>query len=49
MREILIQNAQLVNEGELSQKDLLILGEKIAKISNHIEPTGREELRTMVG
>ena len=34
MREILIQNAHLVNEGELCQKDLLIRGEKIAKILN---------------
>ena len=49
MREILIQNAQLVNEGELSQKDLLILGEKIAKISNRIEPTGSEELIDATG
>ncbi len=44
MRGILIQNAQLVNEGQVSQKDLLISGEKIEKISNHIEPMGNEEL-----
>jgi dihydroorotase len=44
MREVLIQNANLVNEGELHQKDLLIRGEKIAKISNHIAPNGSEEL-----
>tara|TARA_B100001175_G_scaffold310808_1_gene314366 strand:+ start:5642 stop:6979 length:1338 start_codon:yes stop_codon:yes gene_type:complete len=44
MKEKLIQNAQLVNEGEVSQKDLLIKGEKIKKISNCIEPTGSEEL-----
>ena len=44
MREVLIQNANLVNEGELHQKDLLIRGEKIAKISNHIAPTGSEKL-----
>lgn len=44
MREILIHNARLVNEGEVYQKDLLIRGEKIAKISNHIAPTGSEEL-----
>ena len=49
MREILIQNAQLVNEGELSQKDLLIRGEKIAKISNRIEPKGSEELIDATG
>lgn len=49
MSEILIQNAQLVNEGELSQKDLLIRGEKIAKISNRIEPTGSEELIDATG
>ena len=46
---ILIQNAQLVNEGRLSQKDLLIRGEKIAKISNRIEPTGSEELIDATG
>ena len=44
MREILIQNAQLVNEGKVSQKDLLIRGEKIAKIGNRIAPTAGEEL-----
>lgn len=44
MREILIQNAQLVNEGKVSQKDLLIRGEKIAKIGNRIAPTAAEEL-----
>ena len=44
MREILIHNAQMVNEGDLSQKDLLIRGEKIVKISHRIEPTGSEEL-----
>ena len=44
MREILIHNARLVNEGEVYQKDLLIRGEKIAKISNHIAPNGSEEL-----
>ena len=49
MRMILIQNAQLVNEGRLSQKDLLIRGEKIAKISNRIEPTGSEELIDATG
>jgi dihydroorotase len=49
MREILIQNAQLVNEGELCQKDLLIRGEKIAKISHHIAPTGSEELIDATG
>ena len=49
MREILIQNAQLVNEGELSQKDLLIRGEKISKIRNRIEPTGSEELIDATG
>ncbi len=44
MSEKLIQNAQLVNEGEVSQKDLLIKGDRIKKISNCIEPTGSEEL-----
>ena len=39
MREILIQNAQLVNEGKVFQKDLLIRGEKIQKISDHIPLT----------
>lgn len=44
MREILIQNAQLVNEGKISQKDLLIRGEKISKIADCIESTGSEEI-----
>lgn len=42
MREILIQNAQLVNEGEVSQRDLLIRGEKIEKIDKKISPRGKE-------
>lgn len=44
MREILIQNAQLVNEGEVSRKDLLIRGEKIEKINDHIAPGGNEQI-----
>ena len=44
MREILIQNAQLVNEGKISRKDLLIHGEKITKIADCIESTGSEEI-----
>ena len=44
MREILIQNAQLVNEGKISPKDLLIHGEKITKIADCIESTGSEEI-----
>ena len=49
MREILIQNAQLVNEGEVSQKDLLIRGAKIEKISDHISPTGIEKVIDATG
>ena len=44
VREILIQNAQLVNEGKVSQKDLLIRGEMIVRVANHIKPGGGEEL-----
>ncbi len=44
MKEILIQNAQLVNEGLVSQKDLLIRDEKIHKIANRILPRGNEEI-----
>ena len=44
MREILIKKAQLVNEGKVSQKDLLIKGEKIEKIGNHLSPNGNEEI-----
>ncbi|MEM1003455.1 MAG: dihydroorotase [Bacteroidota bacterium] len=36
MHQILIKNARLVNEGEVSLKDLLIEGEYISKIDNHI-------------
>ena len=49
MRELLIQNAIMVNEGKLSHKDLLVRGEKIAKISSHIKPTGSEELIDATG
>ena len=44
MREILIQNAQLLNEGMVSQKDLLIRGEKIERISNLILPVSYTHL-----
>lgn len=43
MKEILIQNAQLVNEGKVFQKDLLICGEKIEKIEDSIVPSGHEK------
>lgn len=43
MKEILIQNAQLVNEGKVFQKDLLIRGEKIEKIEDSIVPSGHEK------
>ena len=43
MREILIK-AQLVNEGKVSQKDLLIKGDKIEKIGNHLSINGNEEI-----
>jgi dihydroorotase len=49
MREILIYNAQMVNEGELTQKDLLIRGDKIVKISHRIVPKGNEELIDATG
>ena len=49
MRELLIQNALMVNEGKLSHKDLLVRDEKIAKISSHIKPTGNEELIDATG
>ena len=44
MREILIKKAQLVNEGKISQKDLLIKGDKIEKIGNHLSINGNEEI-----
>ena len=44
MREILIKKAQLVNEGKVSQKDLLIKGDKIEKIGNHLSLNGNEEI-----
>ena len=44
MKEILIKKAQLVNEGKVSQKDLLIRGDKIDKIGNHLSLNGNEEI-----
>ena len=49
MKEILIQNAQLVNEGRVSHKDLLILGEKIHKIEDRILPNGNEQIIDATG
>ena len=36
MHKTLIKNARLVNEGKISEKDLLIDGEYISKIENNI-------------
>mgnify|MGYP001239784701 FL=1 len=44
MREILIKDASLVNEGKVIQKDLLIKGETIALISNSICPLSSMEV-----
>ena len=36
MKKILLTNARLVNEGEIREGDLLIAGERIARIDSHI-------------
>ena len=38
MREILIQNAQLVNEGELSQKIFGYVGKRLPKSATALNP-----------
>ena len=44
MKEILIKDASLVNEGKMIQKDLLITGETIALISESISPSSSMEV-----
>ena len=44
MREILIKDASLVNEGKVIQKDLLISGETIALICDSIPPLASMEV-----
>ena len=44
MREILIKDATLVNEGKVIQKDLLIKGETIASICDSISPSSSMEV-----
>ena len=40
--KILIKNAQIVNEGEIFESDILIEDERIARIDNHISPTSAD-------
>jgi dihydroorotase len=40
--KILIKNAQIVNEGEIFESDILIEDERISKIDNHISPTSAD-------
>ena len=44
MKEILIKDASIINEGNVIQKDLLIKGETIALISNSISPLNSMEV-----
>ena len=43
-RQILIKNAQLVNEGRVFSSDVRICNERIEKISGSITPSVREEV-----
>ena len=49
MREIKIINARLVNEGEISQKDILIIGNRIAQIGTRIKGSGKIEVFDAAG
>ena len=37
MKGLKISNAKIVNEGTIEQKDILIIGNRISKIGNHLE------------
>jgi dihydroorotase len=47
--KIILQNANIVNEGKISKNDLLINDDIIEKISNKITPIGNEKLIDIKG
>ena len=49
MRELKITNAYLVNEGKISKQDIYIVGNKIAKIGNHIKSSDNTEVFDAAG
>lgn len=49
MRELKIINASLVNEGEISQKEILIIGDRIAEIGNKVKGSNNVEVYDATG
>ena len=49
MESLLITNARLINEGEISQADLLVKGDRIAKIAGSIAATGTDRVVDAAG
>ena len=49
MRELKIINANLVNEGEISQKEILIIGDRIVKIGTQIKVSDNVEIFDATG
>ncbi|OCQ22573.1 dihydroorotase [Pseudoalteromonas luteoviolacea] len=49
MANILIKNAQLVNEGKVEQRDVRIVGKRIDKIAPDIKATGIEQIIDLKG
>ena len=44
MSATLIKNARVVNEGIVTETDVLIVDQRIEKIANHIEPSPNDEV-----
>jgi dihydroorotase len=44
VKKLLISNARLINEGEIREVDVLVEGQRIAKIANRIEATAGVEV-----
>ena len=49
MESLLITNARLINEGEISEADLLVKGDRIAKIAGSIAATGTDRVVDAAG
>ena len=41
MNRLLIKNARLINEGEIRDADVLVEGERIAKVASGVEAPGK--------
>jgi dihydroorotase len=44
VKKLLISNARLINEGEIREVDVLVEGQRIAKIANRVEATAGVEV-----